>query len=120
MILEFILTISIFIGTLVLIFTDKLNRAIAAMSGAVLMLLTGLLLDFYTEEEAIATIDTNTLGLLLGMMILVGLLEPTGFFEYLAVWVARLSKGHPVRLLVLLGATTIWFRCFLITSPPWY
>lgn len=113
MILESILTVTIFIGTLVLIFTDKLNRSIAALGGAVLMVLTGLLFAFYTEEEAVATLDTNTLGLLLGMMMLVALLEPTGFFQYLAVWVARLSKGRPVRLLVLLGAVTSIVSMFL-------
>jgi len=113
MIIESILTISIFIVTLVLIFTDKLNRAIAAMGGAVLMVLVGLILGFYSEEEAVATLDTNTLGLLLGMMMLVALLEPTGFFQYLAVWVARLSKGHPVRLLILLGAVTSVVSMFL-------
>lgn len=113
MIIESILTLVIFIGTLVLIFTDKLNRSIAALGGAVLMVGTGLLFAFYTEEEAAATLDTNTLGLLLGMMLLVALLEPTGFFEALAVWVARTSKGHPVRLLVMLGAVTSIVSMFL-------
>lgn len=113
MIIESILTVSIFIVTLVLIFTDKINRSIAALGGAVLMVLTGLILGFYSEEEAVATLDTNTLGLLLGMMMLVALLEPTGFFQFLAVWVARLSKGHPVRLLVLLGAVTSVVSMFL-------
>jgi len=113
MIIESILATLIFIVTLVLIFTDKLNRAIAALGGAVLMVLVGLMLGFYSEEEAVATLDTNTLGLLLGMMMLVALLEPTGFFQYLAVWVARLAKGHPVRLLVLLGAVTSVVSMFL-------
>lgn len=40
------------------------------------------------------------------MMVLVALLEPTGFFQFLAVWSARLSKGRPVRLMVLLGTVT--------------
>lgn len=113
MIFQSILTTLIFIICLVLIFTDKLNRAIAAMSGAVLMVVLGLAMGFYSEEEAVAAVDTNTLGLLLGMMILVALLEPTGFFQYLAVWVARLSKGRPVRLLVLLGVVTSVVSMFL-------
>lgn len=113
MIFESIVTAAIFLGCLLLIFTNKLHRAIAAMGGAVIMVVFGLLRGFYTEEEAIATLDTNTLGLLLGMMMLVALLEPTGFFQYLAVWVARLSKGEPVRLLVLLGAVTSIVSMFL-------
>ncbi len=73
----------------------------------------GKLLGFYSEAEAVEAIDFNTLGLLLGMMILVALLEPTGFFQYLAVWAARLSRGQPMRLLVLLGTVTTVLSMFL-------
>jgi Na+/H+ antiporter NhaD/arsenite permease-like protein len=109
----FILSIIVFIATLVLIFTEKMNRTIASMGGAVLMVVLGLVFGFYSEEQATGTLDFNTLGLLFGMMVLVSLLEPTGFFQYLAVWVARLSKGRPVRLLVLLGTVTTIFSMFL-------
>lgn len=113
MILQPLLAALIFIVCLVLIFTDKMNRAIAAMGGAVLMVVVGLIYNFYDEAQAAATLDLNTLGLLLGMMLLVGLLEPTGFFQFLAVWVARLSKGKPVRLLILLGSVTSIVSMFL-------
>lgn len=113
MILQPILAAVIFIVCLVLIFTDKLNRVIVAMAGAVLMVVLGLVFGFYNETQAASSLDLNTLGLLLGMMILIGLLEPTGFFQFLAVWVARLSKGKPIRLLVLLGAVTSIVSMFL-------
>jgi len=113
MILQPLLATLIFVVCLVLIFTDKMNRAIAAMGGAVLMVVVGLIFNFYDEAQAAATLDLNTLGLLLGMMLLVGLLEPTGFFQFLAVWVARLSKGKPVRLLILLGGVTSVVSMFL-------
>ena len=87
----------IFIVSLWLIFSEKLHRTIVAAAGAAVMVGLGKLLQFYSEEAAIAAIDFNTIGLLLGMMILVALLEPTGFFQYLAVWAARLSRGRPVR-----------------------
>jgi len=101
-----VVTTLIFGGSLYLIFSEKLNRTITAVTGAALMVAAGLVLGVYNEEQAIASIDFNTLGLLLGMMILVALLEPTGFIQYLAVWVARWSRGRPVRLLVLLGTVT--------------
>ncbi len=103
----------IFGATLYVIFTEKVNRTIAAVAGAALMLTSGLLLGFYTEEQAIETVDIETIGLLLGMMIMVALLEPTGFFQYLAVQAARISKGKPVRLLVLLGSVTTVLSMFL-------
>lgn len=103
----------IFVIALTLIFTERMNRSITGIAGAVLMVGVGTALEFYSQDEAIAAIDFNTLGLLFGMMILVALLEPTGFFQYLALWAARLSKGQPVRLMVLLGTVTTVLSMFL-------
>lgn len=99
--------------TLYLIFSERLNRTIASLIGATAMVIFGLIFNFYGEQEALATIDFNTLGLLLGMMILVSILEPTGFFQYLAIYVSKRSKGKPVLLLVLLGSITTVVSMFL-------
>jgi len=77
------------------------------------MLVSGNILGFYSETQAIEAIDVETIGLLLGMMIMVALLEPTGFFQYIAVLAGRFSKGNPVRLLVLLGSITTILSMFL-------
>lgn len=103
----------IFSLSLYLIFSERLNRFIGALAGAASMLIAGHILGFYSEEQAIAAIDFETIGLLLGMMILVSLLEPTGFFQYLAVMAGRISKGKPIRLLVLLGIITTLLSMFL-------
>jgi Na+/H+ antiporter NhaD/arsenite permease-like protein len=108
-----ILSASIFAVCLGLIFSEKLHRTITALAGASAMIVLGKLMGFYTEEQAIANIDWNTLGLLLGMMILVAMLQPTGFFQYTAVWASRLSGGNPVRLLIMLGAVTTVLSMFL-------
>jgi Na+/H+ antiporter NhaD/arsenite permease-like protein len=108
-----VLSSLIFIVSLVFIFSEKINRSIAGIAGAVLMVGMGKILGFYSEEAALEVIDFNTLGLLLGMMILVAMLEPTGFFQYVAVWAARASKGKPVRLFVLLGSITTVLSMFL-------
>lgn len=73
----------------------------------------GKIMGFYNMEIAIEVVDFETLALLLGMMLLVAMLEPTGFFEYLAVLAARASKGRPVRLFVLLGSVTTILSMFL-------
>lgn len=111
--IEVVVAAAIFLACLGLIFSEKVNRTIAAFAGAVLMVGAGKIFNFYNETDAIAAIDFNTLGLLLGMMVLVALLEPTGFFQYLAVWAARLSRGQPVRLLILLGSVTTVLSMFL-------
>ena len=108
-----ILSSIIFIVSLIFIFSEKMHRSIAGIAGAVLMVGLGKILGFYSEEAALEVIDFNTLGLLLGMMILVAMLEPTGFFQYIAVWAARASRGRPVRLFVLLGSITTILSMFL-------
>lgn len=108
-----VLSTLVFLAALWLIFSERLNRTITGFLGAVVMLGLGRLLGFYDEAAAIAAVDFNTLGLLLGMMILVALLEPTGFFQFLAVWAARLSRGRPLQLLVLLGTVTTLVSMFL-------
>jgi Na+/H+ antiporter NhaD/arsenite permease-like protein len=113
MVVAAILSTIIFFGSLILIFSEKLNRSITAIAGAAFMVVLGRVLGFYTEEAALEAVDFNTLGLLLGMMILVAMLEPTGFFQYLAVLAARSSKGQPVRLLMLLGIITTVLSMFL-------
>ena len=97
---------AIFLIALALILTESVERTIAALGGASAMLIAGGLLGFYSEEQAIEAVDVETLTLLFGMMTLVALLQPTGAFEYLAIQVARLSRGRPIRMLVFLGAIT--------------
>ncbi len=68
------------------------------------------------EERAIEAVDWETLGLLTGMMILVGLTERTGIFTYLALRVAQLSEARPLRLVFLLAAVTGVLSAFLDIS----
>ena len=58
----------------VLLFTEKLNRAVVAILGASLMIFAGVL----TQESALAAVDFNTLALLIGMMTIVGIGEKSG------------------------------------------
>jgi len=103
----------IFVVILALIFTERMDRLVAATAGAALMVFSGLVLGFYDQEHALEAVDYNTIALLFGMMVLVALLEPTGFFQYLAVLAARFSGGKPLRLLVILGTVTTVLSMFL-------
>jgi Na+/H+ antiporter NhaD/arsenite permease-like protein len=108
-----ILSIVVFLATLILIFTERVNRVIASLIGAVVMVVIGLVFGFYNESLALESIDFNTIGLLLGMMIIVAVLEPTGFFQYLAILVSKRSNGNPLKLLILLGTITTVVSMFL-------
>lgn len=79
----------------------NVDRPSAAFLGAVLMVLAGVL----TFGEAIEAIDFNTIGLLLGMMMLVAALKVAGFFDLMAVKSMALA-GTPLRLLVLVVVAT--------------
>ena len=96
-----------------MIFSEKLNRTIVAFLAAALIAGLGKMLNFYDETQIVSSLDFNTLGLLLGMMILVALLEPTGFFQFLAVWAGRVSRGKPLLLLIMLGTVTTLVSMFL-------
>ena len=53
------------------------------------MVAAGKAAGFYSEQQAIAAIDWNTLGLLLGMMLIVNITGRSGVFQYIAIWSAK-------------------------------
>jgi Na+/H+ antiporter NhaD/arsenite permease-like protein len=103
----------IFGVTFIVILTERVHRTIAALAGAAAMLIAGMLLGFYSQEEALEAIDFNTLALLLGMMILVRMLQQTGFFRYIAIVAAKRTHGSPILLFVTLGTLTTVLSMFL-------
>ena len=59
-----IIAIVIFLVTMAAIMTEKLHRTVAAVAGALLLILTGVL----SVESGFSYVDLNTLGVLIGMM----------------------------------------------------
>lgn len=96
----------IFAATFAMILSDRVDRTIVAMAGGAVMVAVGTLVGFYSQEQALRAIDFNTLGLLLGIMIMAVLLERTGFFQYVAILAGKLSRGNPWLLMVMLGTAT--------------
>lgn len=101
--LAFYGAILIFLVTYVMIIWEKVHRMVVAMAGGMVILLLG----FLSQETAVKDdIDFNTLGLLIGMMILVTITRRTGVFEAVSVWAAGVTQGHPLKLLGLLSLIT--------------
>lgn len=96
------LATGIFLLTYALIISEKIHRTVAALSGAVVVILTSII----TPELAVRYIDWNTIGLLTGMMIIVGITRETGIFEYLAIKAAKMARGEPLRVLSALSLVT--------------
>lgn len=92
-----------------IIFTEKVNRAVIALLGAMVMVIAGIM----SQKQALLGIDFNTLALLIGMMIIVAITEKSGLFQFVAVWSAKKVHASPRGLLVVLAAVTAVFSAFL-------
>ena len=116
--------VSIFIVSYALIATERVHRVAAALGGVAAMTVIGLVdarTAFFDQHTGI---DWNVIFLLFGMMVIVGVLKQTGLFEFLALWAARRSDGHPYKLLVLLVLVTATVSpildnvtCVLLVAP---
>lgn len=99
----------IMIAAYAFIVTERINSAVVALIGACLMIFMGVL----NQEMAIAGIDFNTIFLLIGMMIVVGITKQSGVFQYVAIYAAKAVRGNPRSLLIVLGLITAIFSAFL-------
>ena len=99
----FYASVALFVATYILIVWDKYSRMLVALAGGILMIALG----FITQEVAVAkAIDFNTLGLLVGMMLIIAITSKSGLFQMLALWSAHVTKGDPKKLLFLICIIT--------------
>lgn len=106
----------ILIAVYALIIFEWVHRTLAAAVGGLLAVLA---LNYYAVEdtftlaEITTMIDWETIGLLLGMMVMVGILSNTGVFEYFAVLSYKKSGGSIWTLVVILCTVTAVLSAFL-------
>ncbi len=103
------LAIVIFIIVYAFIVSEKVAPSVVALLGASVMIITGII----SQQNAFAHIDLDVILLLINMMILVHILEGTGLFEYIAIYSAKLVKGNPVGIMIMLFWVTAVFSAFL-------
>ncbi|WP_297069493.1 ArsB/NhaD family transporter [Thermococcus sp.] len=97
-----IMALSVFVGVYALIMSERIHRTVAAMIGASLILI----LNIVPWEQVPKYLDLNTILLLAGMMTVVNIARDSGLFEYIAIKTARLSKGNPMKVLLLFPIIT--------------
>ncbi|NUK29577.1 ArsB/NhaD family transporter [Parageobacillus sp. VR-IP] len=107
---QYYFAIAIFLITYAIIISEKINRAVIALFGAAVMIIFGIvdLHKAFTHH-----IEWETITLLIGMMILVDITSKSGFFQYMAIKAAKLAKGRPIRILVMLSSLTGILSAFL-------
>lgn len=93
----------------IVLITEKINRAVVALLGASLMIYCGLL----NQQQAISSIDFNTIFLLAGMMMLVNITAKTGVFQYVAIKSAKMVRANPVGILIMICTITAVFSALL-------
>lgn len=110
-ILKLLFGIIIFIVTFYFIITEKYPKSIVTMIGGALMVI----LQIITEEEALETVGYNLeiMFLLIGMMLIVEIMSETGIFQWVAIKIAQLVRGNPIKILVFTSIVTAIFSAVL-------
>jgi len=96
----------IFLLAYAIIVSEKIHKTIVAIVGAALMLVLKILEQreaFHVEELGV---DWNVIFLLISMMVIINLMRPTGFFEYIAIKSAKWGKGEPFRIMAIFAVVT--------------
>ncbi|MBD3178495.1 MAG: hypothetical protein GF417_02265 [Candidatus Latescibacteria bacterium] len=94
--------IAVFLLSYFFIITERIHRTKVAVLGAVLLVLFHVL----TQAEAFRFIDFNTVGLLLGMMLLISVIKETGAFTYIAIRITKMTGGSRWKILLWFSALT--------------
>lgn len=91
-----LIAVAVFLVVILLIISERVHRTAAAMGGAVVLILTGVM----SADKALSYIDFNTIGVLVGMMIFVAVVRQSGMFEYIAIRAAKAVHGDPWKIMV--------------------
>lgn len=103
------------------IITEKINKVIVALLGASALILLQVFAveDQTSQEGAFEFISNNldVLGFIIGMMILIGVIKVSGFFDAVAVWLVKKIRGNPFLLLIVVGYLTLFMTMTLSNIP---
>jgi len=105
----FVASSAVLVLVYVLVITEWVNRTVVALLGASVLIVLGVL----NQEEALKAVDFNTIGLLVGMMIMVAVARKSGLFGYAAIRTAQIVRGSPAGILAALALITALFSAFL-------
>ncbi|MBA3029270.1 MAG: ArsB/NhaD family transporter [Proteobacteria bacterium] len=104
-----LIPVFVFVAVYVAISFEWLHKATAAVLGVMILFIFGVI----DVHSAAKFIDFETIMLLIGMMGIVGVLKKSGFFTILTVRIAKLTRGEPVRILVMFSIATAVLSAFL-------
>lgn len=106
---EQIIAVAIFLLILAGIISEKFDITVLALTGAAAMVAFKII----PLNKVMSYVDFDTIAVLLGMMIIVAIFRKTGFFEYIAIYTAKICKGDSLKILFALGFITALFSAIL-------
>ncbi|MGL4454212.1 MAG: ArsB/NhaD family transporter [Sarcina sp.] len=104
-----IIAIAIFLIILAGIISEKFDITVLALTGAIAMVAFKII----PLNKVMGFVDFDTIAVLLGMMLIVAIFKRTGFFEYIAIYTAKVCKGDSLKILFALGFITALFSAVL-------
>jgi Na+/H+ antiporter NhaD/arsenite permease-like protein len=110
-------SVIVLLSVYVILSFEIVHRTAIALLGAAIILIIGISTNLFSAQEsfefAVNSIDFNTIGLLLGMMIIVAILAETGIFQYVAVRASKASKANLWKLMLMLCTFTAVTSMFI-------
>jgi Na+/H+ antiporter NhaD/arsenite permease-like protein len=96
----------ILISVYIILFFEMVHRTSIALLGAIIIIAAAIAFGTVHAEESfefiVGIIDYNTIGLLLGMMIIVAILAESGIFQWVGIKASKVSKGNLWKLMLIL------------------
>ena len=107
----------ILVSVYVVLSFEFFHRTSVALIGAISIIVAALVLGSIQPEESfefiVSVIDYNTIGLLLGMMIIVAILAESGVFQWVGIKASKVSKGNLWTLMLMLCTFTAVVSMFI-------
>ncbi len=111
-----------FIGVVILILTDKVNRAIASLSGALITYFTlrffenakfSVFIEFLIGNAQDGYVNLHSLILIMGMQFIVQICTEAGVFRFIGFKMIQKTGGKPIPLLMVLCTITVFISAIL-------
>ena len=111
-----------FIGVVILIITEKANRAIAALIGAIITYFTliffenvdfSIFVKFLFGSAREGYVNLHSIILIMGMQFIVQVCTETGVFRFIGFKLIQMSGGKPNNLLIMLCIITVFLASII-------
>ena len=122
---SFVAAHNVMISAILLIFayifiaTEKIPKVTIALLGGAITIILGLVSQSKMVDGNVNPlyfvnfVDFNVIFLLVSMMIIVSITTRSGVFSWLANELLKLTKGHPINVLIVLGLFTAFVSSFI-------